>query len=76
VIERDLMPVPDALFKAVYGPASRAGVVVICANDDAETCREAGRPELQSLTGLDAFPGVAEPTGRLHDTEIDRAALK
>lgn len=73
-IGADHVPIPVAMWKAIYDPAERAGVVIVCENTDEERCHETGRQELQALTGVEPFPGVMGAVARLRDAELERVA--
>jgi endonuclease G, mitochondrial len=75
-IGADHVPIPVAMWKAIYDPAERAGVVIVCENTDEERCHETGRQELQALTRVDPFPGVAIGAVRLESERVNRAATE
>ena len=54
-----MVRVPTQIFKAVYDPKRNQAAACLVENADGDQWRTVSIGELQQITGIDAFPGLA-----------------
>lgn len=55
----DRIPVPTAIWKAVYDPVHEQGGAWLCRNDDAPVCETLSFAALEQRIGVDPFPSLS-----------------